>query len=263
VCTIHQPSAVIFDAFDSLLLLRRGGQTVYFGDLGDNSADMVRYFESLPGVAPMPAGVNAATWMLDVIGSGGSSTDPREFYKQSSLCAVNTTRVVELCGGDLEALSHRSLVPLEGEVGGENPSVFDMFLASTGVAPSIGISHTVKVQEVHSFEASYVSQFQYLMRRFLLTYWRSPSYNFARMVVSIVVALIFSSTYADQKYSSDVDVVSRVALIYITCMFIGVVGMMSVQPVMFNERPAFYREQHFKIYDVRLYVLAATLVEVP
>ena len=33
VCTIHQPSIDIFESFDELLLLKRGGQTIYAGDL--------------------------------------------------------------------------------------------------------------------------------------------------------------------------------------------------------------------------------------
>lgn len=31
-CTIHQPSAVLFDAFDSLVLLAKGGKMTYFGE---------------------------------------------------------------------------------------------------------------------------------------------------------------------------------------------------------------------------------------
>jgi ABC-type multidrug transport system ATPase subunit len=51
VCTIHQPSYPIFSAFDSLLLLRRGGQTVFFGPLGDHCENLINFFQDAPGVS--------------------------------------------------------------------------------------------------------------------------------------------------------------------------------------------------------------------
>ena len=45
VCTIHQPSAELFQVFDRLLLLKKGGQTVYFGDIGPRSSTMIDYFQ--------------------------------------------------------------------------------------------------------------------------------------------------------------------------------------------------------------------------
>ncbi|CAN0878151.1 ABC transporter G family member 29 [Linum grandiflorum] len=45
VCTIHQPSIDIFEAFDELLLMKRGGQVIYAGPLGRNSNKIVEYFE--------------------------------------------------------------------------------------------------------------------------------------------------------------------------------------------------------------------------
>ncbi|ETP00238.1 hypothetical protein F441_22342, partial [Phytophthora nicotianae CJ01A1] len=70
ICTIHQPSSEVFYLFDSLLLLKRGGETVFYGNLGKNCRNLVDYFESIPGVAPLPKGYNPATWMLECIGAG-------------------------------------------------------------------------------------------------------------------------------------------------------------------------------------------------
>jgi len=41
---IHQPSGELFQIFDRLLLLKKGGQTVYFGDIGQGSSTMLQYF---------------------------------------------------------------------------------------------------------------------------------------------------------------------------------------------------------------------------
>lgn len=44
--TIHQPSALLFQQFDRLLFLAKGGKTVYFGDIGDQSRTLLDYFEA-------------------------------------------------------------------------------------------------------------------------------------------------------------------------------------------------------------------------
>jgi ATP-binding cassette subfamily G (WHITE) protein 2 (PDR) len=46
LATIHQPSAILFQEFDRLLFLAKGGKTVYFGDVGKNSRTLLDYFES-------------------------------------------------------------------------------------------------------------------------------------------------------------------------------------------------------------------------
>ncbi len=254
VCTIHQPSVYIFEAFDSLLLLRRGGQTVFFGPLGENSQFLREHFEgSSPEVPRLGKNQNPATWMLEVIGAGTGSSlanlpDFHNYYKASGLCTTNTIHIQSLCSAHDEA---------DLDAAGTDPTACMV----KPVCVAVGLSDD-QPRHKAAYSASYPKQFALLMRRAVLSYWRSPSYNFVRMVISVVIALIFASTYANQVYTTQVDVIARSSVIYITALFTGVVGMITVQPVFFSERPAFYREKESEMYDVALYTMAAGIVEV-
>src|SRR4051812_1040822 len=65
LCTIHQPNAALFENFDRLLLLQRGGQCVYFGDIGKDANVLLSYFRRHG--ADCPPDANPAEWMLDAI----------------------------------------------------------------------------------------------------------------------------------------------------------------------------------------------------
>ena len=86
VCaTIHQPSSAVFEMFDDLLLLKKGGNVVYFGKLSNNSANLIEYFESR-GANPIKFGENPAAWMLTCF--AGEHAETRELdwsmvYKNS------------------------------------------------------------------------------------------------------------------------------------------------------------------------------------
>ena len=68
LCTIHQPNSALFENFDRLLLLQKGGQTVYFGDVGKDAHVLLHYFHK--NGANCPPDANVAEWMLDAIGAG-------------------------------------------------------------------------------------------------------------------------------------------------------------------------------------------------
>lgn len=73
IVTIHQPSIEIFEAFDYLLLLQLGGEMIYFGPLGTESCELIKYLEAIPGVAGIGPGHNPATWMLEVTGGAAKT----------------------------------------------------------------------------------------------------------------------------------------------------------------------------------------------
>jgi len=75
--TIHQPSAQLFAQFDTLLLLAKGGKTVYFGDIGDNADTVKSYFEA--NGAPCPREANPAEHMIEVV--SGSLSKGKDWNK--------------------------------------------------------------------------------------------------------------------------------------------------------------------------------------
>ncbi|KAM3502005.1 hypothetical protein MY10362_005152 [Beauveria mimosiformis] len=77
--TIHQPSAQLFAQFDTLLLLAKGGRTVYFGGIGDNASTIKSYFGRHG--APCPSEANPAENMIDVISGNGASSHKQDWSK--------------------------------------------------------------------------------------------------------------------------------------------------------------------------------------
>lgn len=104
LCTIHQPSAVLFEQFDRLLLLKRGGQTVYFGDIGQNSRVLLDYLEKRSGLKCLESD-NPAEYMLEVIGAGATSAVSKDWHQlwlESDECAQVASKIDEL----IESGSH-------------------------------------------------------------------------------------------------------------------------------------------------------------
>ncbi|KAK8641769.1 hypothetical protein V6N13_011143 [Hibiscus sabdariffa] len=99
VCTIHQPSIDIFEAFDELFLMKRGGQEIYVGPLGHHSKHLIKYFEGIQGVSKIKDGYNPATWMLEVTTSAQElslGVDFAEIYKNSDLFRRNKALIKDL-----------------------------------------------------------------------------------------------------------------------------------------------------------------------
>ncbi|KAK5172741.1 uncharacterized protein LTR77_002861 [Saxophila tyrrhenica] len=91
--TIHQPSAQLFAQFDNLLLLAKGGKTVYFGDIGENASTIKDYLARHG--APCPSGANPAEHMIEVVtGAGdGEIKDWSEIWLESPEQAKLTSEI--------------------------------------------------------------------------------------------------------------------------------------------------------------------------
>ncbi|POM81097.1 Pleiotropic drug resistance protein ABC Superfamily [Phytophthora palmivora] len=231
VCTIHQPSSEVFFLFDSLLLLKRGGETVFFGDLGHKCKHLVDYFEALPGISPLPPKYNPATWMLECIGAGVSnnSADGMDFV--STFGASEQKHKLD------HALSH------EG-IGMPSADIPELLFAKKRAAASM-------------------TQMHFLVKRFLDMYWRSPTYNLTRVGMSVFLALLFGVTFTQAEYETYQGLNSGMGMLFMSTLFNGMISFQCVLSVASADRPAFYRERASQTYNAFWYFVGSTIVEIP
>ncbi|RHY08597.1 hypothetical protein DYB36_003289 [Aphanomyces astaci] len=228
LCTIHQPSISIFELFDDLLLLQRGGYIAYYGELGRDSTKLLEYFASIPGTEEIRPQYNPATYMLEVIGAG-IGRDTKDYsieYTKSELCKSNVERALRLA------------LPSPDFVGFST-------LNWTPMATSFG------------------NQLKECVTKCLQTYWRSPQYNFVRLTSFPWFALVFATTFYQLPRETMSQIRSHIGLIYNSMDFIGIINMMTVLDITCLERAVFYRERMSNYYGPLPYSLSLFASEVP
>jgi ABC-type multidrug transport system ATPase subunit len=85
LCTIHQPSAILFQEFDRLLFLAKGGKTVYFGEIGESSKTLNDYF-ARNGARPCAPEENPAEWYVSRVNN--SLKCSAKIAKTNSLASI-------------------------------------------------------------------------------------------------------------------------------------------------------------------------------
>eukprot|EP00644_Phytophthora_capsici_P001383 jgi/Phyca11/6218/fgenesh1_pm.PHYCAscaffold_10_\ len=231
VCTIHQPSTEVFSVFDSLLLLKRGGETVFAGELGKNASEMIAYFESIDGVEKLQDNYNPATWMLEVIGAGvgNSNGDKTDFVK-----VFQASKHFQFLHDNLD----------RDGVTRPSPDFPELTYGDKRAATEM-------------------TQAKMLMQRFFRMYWRTASYNLTRFFLAFVLGLLFGVTYVSAEYTSYAGINSGMGMLFCTTGFIGFIAFTSVMPISSEDRLAFYRERASQTYNALWYFVAATVVEIP
>ncbi|KAK3426679.1 hypothetical protein EUGRSUZ_F03073 [Eucalyptus grandis] len=229
VCTIHQPSIDIFEAFDELLLMKRGGQVIYSGPLGMRSCKLVEYFEAIPGVPKIREEQNPAGWMLDVSSVGNEvqlKMDFAEYYKSSALYKQNKDLVDEL----------------RTPPAGANDLYFP-----------------------NQYSQSTWGQFKSCLWKQWWIYWRSPDYNLVRILFTLLVALVLGSIFwRIGKTRAEVhDLTTVIGAMYVSVLFVGINNCSTVQPIVSRERSVFYRERAAGMYAALPYAVAQVVVEIP
>ncbi|KAB1209191.1 ABC transporter G family member 32 [Morella rubra] len=229
VCTIHQPSIDIFESFDELLFMKRGGELIYAGPLGTKSCELIKYFETVEGVPKIRPGYNPATWMLEVTSSAEETrigVDFAEIYRKSNLFQFNQELV--------ESLSKPS-----------------------GTAKEL------------NFPTKYSQPFSYQFLACLwkqnLSYWRNPQYSAVRCFYTVIISLMLGTICwrFGAKRETQQDLFNAMGSMYVAILFVGITNATAVQPVVSVERFVSYRERAAGMYSALPFAFAQVVIEFP
>ena len=228
LCTIHQPSSVLFEHFDELLLLKSGGRVVYHGPLGKDSRQLIDYFESNGGKA-CPPSANPAEYMLEVIGAGNPDYKGKDWgdtWAQSREHEERGREIQEMINNRRSASSRSS------------------------------------TNDDREYAMPLGTQIMTVVKRSFIAYWRDPDYIVGKFMLHIFTGLFNTFTFYHIG-ESQIDLQSRLFSIFMT-LTISPPLIQQLQPKYLQFRQIFQsRERNSKIYSWVAFTTGAVLVEIP
>ncbi|KAF4983620.1 hypothetical protein FZEAL_1005 [Fusarium zealandicum] len=229
LCTIHQPSAMLFQRFDRLLFLAKGGKTVYFGDIGENSKTMTSYFERQGGHA-CPPEANPAEWMLEVIGAApGSHTDVDWFQAWRESTEYQDVK------NELERIKQ------------EKQDATDVEDDASGY---------------REFAAPFTVQLKEVLYRVFQQYWRTPVYIYSKAALCFLVAIFIGFVFFNAPNSIQ-GLQNQMFAIFNLLTVFGQLVQQSMPQFVIQRSLYEVRERPSKVYSWKIFMLAQLIVELP
>ena len=151
--TIHQPSSILFQEFDRLLFLAKGGKTVYFGDIGQDSKTLLEYFES-HGARHCDDAENPAEYMLEIIGAGATGNASQDWHG-----VWKSSQEAEDVQSGLDRIHRERVDEPEAVSDGEEAR--------------------------KEFAMPFTTQLWYVTVRVFQQYWRTPSYIWGKLLLGV------------------------------------------------------------------------------
>ncbi|KAL1794536.1 hypothetical protein ACET3X_007957 [Alternaria dauci] len=228
LCTIHQPSAVLFEHFDQLLLLKSGGRTVYFGDLGHDSQKLIEYLQN-NGADKIGSKTNPAEYMLEAIGAGNPDYNGQDW-------------------GDVWEKS-----PENEKLGKEIQEI---------IASRRDASKNDETRDDREYAMPYIQQWLAVVKRSFVAIWRDPPYVTGMVMLHIITGLFNGFTFWNLG-QGQIDMQSRLFSTFMT-LTIAPPLIQQLQPRFLSVRGIYEsREGSAKIYSWTAMVWGTILSELP
>lgn len=222
--TIHQPSAQLFAQFDTLLLLAKGGKTVYFGDIGDSASTIKGYFGRHG--APCPANANPAEYMIDVV--SGQLSKGKDW----------------------------------NQVWLESPEKSQMMEELTSIVEEARSKPPATTDDGHEFATSLVEQIRLVTGRMSISLYRNTEYVNNKIGLHVINGLFNGFTFwmigdsvADQQL---------VLFALFCFIFVAPGALAQLQPLFIERRDIYeVRESKSKMYSWVAFVTGLIVSEIP
>ncbi|KAE8394241.1 ABC-2 type transporter-domain-containing protein [Aspergillus alliaceus] len=229
--TIHQPSALLFQQFDRLLFLAKGGKTVYFGGIGDQSRTLLDYFEG-NGARACGSEENPAEYMLEIIGAGASGTASKDWP-----VVWNESREARDVQKEIDRI-HQERTSASNDSGGTHQGA----------------------------QAEYAMPFTYQLwcvtHRVFQQYWREPAYVWAKILLAVLSSLFIGFTFFKPKSSQQGFQDILFSAFMLTSIFSTLVQQ--IMPKFVVQRSLYeVRERPSKAYSWAAFLIANVIVEIP
>ena len=231
LCTIHQPSAMLFQRFDRLLFLAKGGKTVYFGPVGENASVLSSYFER-NGASPCPPHANPAEWMLEVIGAAPGTYTDIDWHQ-----TWRDSPEIQEVHAELERLKIERLEETDDN------------------APK-------SKEDYLEFAASFPTQMWIVLKRIFAQYWRTPSYIYSKILLCATVGLFIGFSFFKAQNSQQGIQNQLFGIFMLLTLFSQLVQQL--MPNFVTQRALYEaRERPSKTYSWKAFMLSNMIVDLP